>query len=334
MKRLLTTVLSFAVALTFSAPSANATVLLQDDFESDTATLSGSAGDFDPVIGEGDIGGTWNVNEPTLDTLLQVVNDDPPWSGVAGNNNYLSLERTAGGSNTGTIRAEGWDPEIARNQIVKVSCSVYVPTGNQNAVAVSGWDDAGWEIPWWENRAFDVYFWPDGYVYYYDGVVWPPTDDQKLFPYTQDAWLDMTITANMSAGTFSLNVEGNTVDDLTWAGGVNTVQSIMFGPDADNSKYCVDNVVIEVLSGSLEGDLNDDGFVNSSDLDIVRGSWGETVTPGTSGDANADGVVNSGDLDIVRANWGRTASAAVPEPSLAILLLWGGIVTLGLYRRR
>ena len=76
----------------------------------------------------------------------------------------------------------------------------------------------------------------------------------------------------------------------------------------------------------LPGDLNDDGFVGSADLDIVRAAWGATVTPGTSGDANDDGVVNSGDLDVVRANWGAGA-ATVPEPAAAILgliaVLWG-----------
>ena len=86
----------------------------------------------------------------------------------------------------------------------------------------------------------------------------------------------------------------------------------------------------------LEGDLNDDGHVNSGDLDIVRGAWGQSVTPGclSCGDANGDGVVNSGDLDIVRANWGASAAtAAVPEPTMFALL---GALSLAacLIRRR
>ncbi len=88
----------------------------------------------------------------------------------------------------------------------------------------------------------------------------------------------------------------------------------------------------EGSSGGLAGDLNGDGLVGSADLDIVRANWGSTVTPGDSsvGDPSGDGIVGSADLDIVRANWGATAAAAVPEPSLLVLLL-GGLLTI---RRR
>ena len=81
---------------------------------------------------------------------------------------------------------------------------------------------------------------------------------------------------------------------------------------------------IFVEEPGLAGDLNNDGVVNSGDLDLVRGNWG---TNDPAGDANGDGVVNSGDLDVVRSNWGAQASAAaVPEPA-ALLLLAG----LGLF---
>ena len=73
-------------------------------------------------------------------------------------------------------------------------------------------------------------------------------------------------------------------------------------------------------STTLEGDMNGDGVVNSADLDMVRGNWGQTVEPGTSGDGNNDGYVNSADLDMVRGNWGATAAAAVPEPAFLTLL--------------
>ena len=81
----------------------------------------------------------------------------------------------------------------------------------------------------------------------------------------------------------------------------------------------------------LPGDLNGDGMVGSADLDLVRGNWGETCTPGdfAFGDATGDGTVNSADLDLVRMNWGRGTPtvATVPEPALAVgiltLLFWG-----------
>ena len=83
-------------------------------------------------------------------------------------------------------------------------------------------------------------------------------------------------------------------------------------------------LVLQIDGGAaLEGDLNDDGLVGSGDLDIVRANWGQSVDPGCllCGDPSGDGSVGSADLDIVRANWGSTSAAAVPEPSVVVLLL-------------
>ena len=90
----------------------------------------------------------------------------------------------------------------------------------------------------------------------------------------------------------------------------------------------------DILDGgtSQPGDLNDDGYVNSADLDLVRGNWGSTVAPNTNGDATGDGYVNSADLDIVRGNWGASPAAAVPEPAALVLLL-GALAGFALARR-
>ena len=92
----------------------------------------------------------------------------------------------------------------------------------------------------------------------------------------------------------------------------------------------------DILGGggpSQPGDLDGDGFVNSADLDMVRGNWGSTVEPSTNGDADGDGYVSSADLDIVRANWGAGPAAAVPEPA-TLAMLFGAIAGLSLIRRR
>ena len=98
--------------------------------------------------------------------------------------------------------------------------------------------------------------------------------------------------------------------------------------------YDVFNCVAGELP-DLEGDLDGDGFVGSSDLDIVRANWGESVDPGCllCGDPSGDGSVGSADLDVIRANWGASAAAAVPivpEPHVAVLaavgLLLGGLL--------
>ena len=107
------------------------------------------------------------------------------------------------------------------------------------------------------------------------------------------------------------------------------IMELLFYDAGDVSYYQVsflDDVQIFRINASapiLPGDLDGNGFVGSSDLDIVRANWGQSVTPGdfAAGDPSGDGLVGSADLDVVRANWGQTAPSAVPEPSLAMLFL-------------
>ena len=84
--------------------------------------------------------------------------------------------------------------------------------------------------------------------------------------------------------------------------------------------------------GGIEGDLDGDGFVGSSDLDLVRANWGTAVSGEENGDANGDGTVNSADLDVIRANWGQGTPAAVPEPGI-FLLLAGAILLVATLRK-
>ena len=113
-----------------------------------------------------------------------------------------------------------------------------------------------------------------------------------------------------------LHVLKGDIDELRWS---NTVRT-------DFNLY-------ESFGGpTLPGDLNGDGQVNSGDLDLVRGNWGSTVSPGTSGDANNDGFVNSADLDIVRGNWGSSLPASVPEPGTTLLVVLASAL-FGIRRR-
>lgn len=97
-----------------------------------------------------------------------------------------------------------------------------------------------------------------------------------------------------------------------------------------------------LMSNSLRGDLNDDGFIGGDDLDLVRSYWGRNVPPAdVAADPSGDGFVGGDDLDLVRANWGRRtppapSSAAaitrVPEPAAWILLM--SLLGVGLAARR
>ena len=95
--------------------------------------------------------------------------------------------------------------------------------------------------------------------------------------------------------------------------------------------FQVDGSTLSLLIQLLVGDLDGDGFVGGSDLDIIRSFWGQAVTPGNllHGDPSGDGFVGGDDLDILRAHWGEgTPPGAAPEPSTWIGLL--GLLTASL----
>lgn len=83
------------------------------------------------------------------------------------------------------------------------------------------------------------------------------------------------------------------------------------------------------------GDLDGDGKVGQSDLDIVLGGWGDSAPlDDPRADVQVDGFVGQGDLDMVLGDWGEQAPPAhMPEP-LTVLAVGMGIGALGGYIRR
>ncbi len=106
-------------------------------------------------------------------------------------------------------------------------------------------------------------------------------------------------------------------------------RNIVINPEVGNAFVAISDVVL------VAGDLDGDGFVGLSDLDIVLNNWNQTVTEGDflSGDPTGDGFVGLSDLDIVLNNWnaGTPPPAAIPEPGTVALLLVAGSAVL---RRR
>ncbi|XAL99832.1 lectin-like protein [Phycisphaeraceae bacterium D3-23] len=96
-----------------------------------------------------------------------------------------------------------------------------------------------------------------------------------------------------------------------------------------DSEVVISDIYFASLFDLIEGDLDRDGFVGVSDLDILLANWGDSVSNYDllSGDWTGDGLVNEADLNVVLANWGNGTPPGgnVPEPGtfagLAVLLL-------------
>ncbi len=89
----------------------------------------------------------------------------------------------------------------------------------------------------------------------------------------------------------------------------------------------------------LPGDLDGDGFVGLSDLDIILSHWNQTVTPGdlSMGDPSGDGFVGLDDLDYVLNPWNTgtppSSNTNIPEPTSLMLLSLCVVVTTRSMRR-
>lgn len=91
--------------------------------------------------------------------------------------------------------------------------------------------------------------------------------------------------------------------------------------DADvgtNQNYAVAWWAVSSTGAPPPGDYNGDQIVNAQDYSVWRGSFGGSVTPGTSADGNNNGVIDAADYVIWRDH--RTAGsgaslASVPEPA-------------------
>lgn len=94
----------------------------------------------------------------------------------------------------------------------------------------------------------------------------------------------------------------------------------------------VDAEVTAIPSIFLDGDLNGDGFVGITDLNIILSNWNQNTNPGdrAAGDLTGDGYVGISDLNRVLSGWNKGTPPVeslgnVPEPT-SILLMGAGAV--------
>jgi hypothetical protein len=169
-----------------------------------------------------------------------------------------------------------------------------------------------------------------------------------------DSWVGIPgdTTTSILGGAGDLGDEGPAVIadqkvSVTWFNtnitdtGVNRIANISLTDDARGTFTVIagfsPNVLLQksgwVVNGvayfELPGDLNNDGFVGIGDLNIVLGSWNQTVTPNSIADPSGDGFVGINDLNEVLGFWNAgtppAAGAAVPEPaSFGLMMLAAG----------
>ncbi len=194
------------------------------------------------------------------------------------------------------------------NEDIVVQCNLsggmlgYTFDGNFNSVAVG----------------------PDGYVY--------TANSTGVYRFNADLSGFTTLVSGLGGEKKDLAV---TKDSIFVANGSSVYKFDLNGSFlAYTSNGGFNTVAVMPELDLILGDADGDGIVSTKDYICVQSHFGETYYPGMPGDANGDGVVDALDFDCVKDNYLGPAedfSFMVPEPTTALLLLLGGLISL---RRR
>ena len=145
-----------------------------------------------------------------------------------------------------------------------------------------------------------------------------------------NVWGIVRYDDNSSSNSVTDFIENSTSgDDTFWGFQAPTGRSITrFELIISNDKWAfLDDLafVLDFTPPPVTGDLDGDGFVGITDLNLVLKVWNESTTDDTRADPSGDNFVGIEDLNIVLGNWNGgippTAGTAVPEPSTCCILL-------------
>ena len=217
-------------------------IVLDDDFQSVEAGTSPTEADLNPLVGDGDRG--WLISEGSKDRV-QVLNDDPVGSGTAGARHYLKAERRAEKMREGGqawVRFSPQDAVDSENGLLELDARILMPAANAYCVDIDGYDNPPREFG---RRGFQVRFFPDGRVTYYDGEEHVTVPDVVLPP---DTWQDVSIRARLAAAEFDLTVAGATATGLPFANDtVHRIEAIALCPNTSNCTLYIDSVKVRVV---------------------------------------------------------------------------------------
>ena len=151
-----------------------------------------------------------------------------------------------------------------------------------------------------------------------------------------------------AVSVLTIETLGDVATTLTWGGQTllggtaNEYTGSRVAQEGSNFNEYTGSLVHTPDTGAIDGDYNWSGQVEQGDLDLVLLNWGDSASPVPPLWTNPDfpptsPSIDQDDLDGVLLNWGKTpasaaASAAVPEPASALLLVIGGLL-LGRLRR-
>ena len=218
------------------AQNPNDLVIFKDDFESDVA---GTSGDLDPILeyGPGDVGDQWVVDEPAGSSRIQVVADP-----VLGAGNQVLRHNRSGGSNYvwGAFEQEGI--ALTEDALVKTDFRVLVESGTPFGIVAEDGPPGGFYWP--AGRTFDVRFDSAGDVLYWTGSGSPL--DTGL-DHVVGAWNDVSILADMKAGTFALTVNNLTASGLPFVGTANQIQALLLIHHGSPGIAYVDDLQVSVV---------------------------------------------------------------------------------------
>ena len=135
--------------------------------------------------------------------------------------------------------------------------------------------------------------------------------------------------AGLADATLTLyDALGAVVDQVIGTNGANPLAALSWVATADAQMYVEvssDNgsigdylITLDETDPSIPGDLDGDGFVGLSDLDIILNNWNQNVPPADpAADPSGDDYVGLDDLDIILNHWNEGTPPAVEAQSLS-----------------